>query len=317
MCKAGVCAPSVDTIGTMNAENIKNKPDPVRTENQGLPDGRVTIVTDSAASLPAELRRKHEIAVVPIRIQVGKDSYQDGVDLNEQEFYQKLDGDIMPTTSSPAPTDFVHAYRLLAQKAKEIISIHITGDGSATCQVARLAAESVQEEVEVSVYDSRAVSMGIGFMAIEAAKGAMQGLNKEEILAKLDSVRDRLQTFVAIPTLKYLYKSGRVRQGQAILASLLSIKPIVEVKDGALKVAGQVRTFSKALTRILDLAHQSVGNVPSIVAIMHANAQDEAQKFAEKVKAKLNVEELFIGEVGPALAIHGGPGMIGIVLYRA
>ncbi len=275
---------------------------------------QVEIVTDSAASLTEEMRTTHQISVVPIWVQIGDKSYRDGVDLPLDTFYSSLDGKHMPLTSSPPPNDFVQVYRRLAQKAKDIISIHITADGSATCQVATIAAESVPE-ANVTVYDSKGVSMGIGFLAIEAAKAAVQGLRKEEIIAALDQLRSRMHTYVAIPTLKYLRKSGRVRQGQAILASLLSIKPVLEIKDGMVKVVDHVRTFPNAVTRILDLAAAAAGNVPAVVAIMHANALAQAEALAERVKKRLNVKEVLIGEAGTALAVHGGPGMIGIVLY--
>lgn len=274
----------------------------------------VRIVTDSAASLDEETRLKHDIAVVPLWVQIGDQAFKDGVDLTPEKFYTSLDGPHMPTTSSPAPNDFIQVYRNLARKAKEIISIHVTADGSATCQVASMAAESVPE-VDVTVYDSKGVSMGIGFLALEAARAAMQGLRKDEIVARLDSLRSRIHTFVAIPTLKYLQKSGRVRQGQAVLASLLSIKPVLEVKDGVVKVVDHVRTFSRAVGRMLDLAAATAGNLPTVVAVMHANAKAEAEAVAERIRQRLDVRELVIGEAGTALAVHGGPGMIGIVLY--
>jgi DegV family protein with EDD domain len=275
---------------------------------------QVEIVTDSAASLTEEMREKNQISVVPLWVQIGDQAFKEGVDLTPEKFYASLDGPHMPTTSTPPPNEFIQLYRNLARKAREIISIHVTADGSATCQVAAMAAESVPE-ADVTVYDSKGVSMGIGFLAMEAAKAAMQGLRKEEIIGKLDSLRSRMHTFVAIPSLKYLQRSGRVRQGQAILASLLSIKPVLEVKDGVIKVVDHVRTFSKAVARILDLASSAAGNLPAVVAVMHANARAEAESLAERVKLRLNVKEIVIGEAGAALAVHGGPGMIGIVLY--
>lgn len=275
---------------------------------------RVEIVTDSASSLPPGTAEKHGISVVPISVQIGDRSYREGVDLSPEAFYASLDGPQMPKTSSPPPNEFIQVYRYLARRAKDIISIHITSDGSATCQVAALAAESVPE-ADITVYDSMAVSMGVGFLAIEAAKAALQGFRKDEILNKLDSLRARMRTFVAIPTLKYLRRSGRVRQGQAILASLLSIKPVLEVKDGMVKVVGHVRTFPSALSRILDLASNAAGSLPAVVAVMHANARAQAEAVAEAVRKRLNVRELVIGDAGTALAVHGGPGMIGIVLY--
>lgn len=275
---------------------------------------KVGIVTDSASGLYDYPLKDRLISVVPISICIGDKNYKDGVDLPVQEFYKKLTGKIMPKTSSPPPIDFVAAYRKMAEKVDSIISIHVTKDGSATCDAAYLAAK-LSPGVDVTVYDSKAVSMGVGFMALEAEKYARNGLGKEEILEKLDSIRDGLKTVVAIPTLSYLQRSGRVRKGQAVLASLLCIKPVLEIKDGMLKVSDTVRTFQNALGKILDLASDSAGNIPVTIAVMHANVKEEAEKFAEKVKERLNTKNIYVGEVGPALAIHGGPGMIGIVFY--
>jgi len=275
---------------------------------------KVRVVTDSAASLSEDMKKKYQISVVPIWIQIGDRSYKDGVEISCEEFYRKLDGKTLPTTASPAPNDFAQVYKRLAQEAKNIISIHVTSKGSSTCQVASLAAKTVKE-ADITVYDSRTVSMGVGLLAIEAAKAAMQGFGKKQILARLDFVREKLRVFVAIRTLKYLQKSGRVGKGQAMLASILSIKPVLEVKDGMLKMVDCVRTFSRALNRVLDLAFDAVGNVPTIVAVMHANAKEEAEKFAHKLSQKIKVSQLIIGEVGASLAVHGGPGMIGVVLY--
>ena len=244
---------------------------------------KVRIVTDGASSLPEDLQDKYEISVVPIWLQIGDRSYKDGVNITADEFYRQLDGPEMPGTSAPPPSDFVEVYRRLAEKAKDIISVHVMKEGSATSQVAGLAAQSVPE-ANVTVYDSGSVSMGIGFLALEAAKCAMRGLSKEEILSRLDSLKSRIYAFAAIPTLKYLRKSGRVSRGKAALASLLSIKPILEIKDGVIGVVDQVRTFSKALTRMLELAHEVVGNHPAVVAVMHANAPEAAKEYARAVK---------------------------------
>ncbi len=279
-----------------------------------IAEPHVAIVTDSASSLPEELRVENGITTVPIWVQIGDESLKDGVDLTNDELYERLDGPLMPSTSAPPPSEFIEVYRTLAKKMKDIISVHIMSQGSATCEVASLAAESVPE-ANVTVYDSGSVSMGVGFLALEAARCALRGLKKEEILVKLDYIKSRLYAFAAIPTLKYLRRSGRVSRGKAALASLLSIKPVLEIKDGVISVVDQVRTFPRALDRILELAHNVAGRKPAVVAVMHANAPDAAREFAAQVRKRLNVKDMVVGEAGPVLACHGGPGLIGIVLY--
>jgi DegV family protein with EDD domain len=281
---------------------------------QETAEPQVAIVTDSASSLPEDLRRRFGISTVPIWIQIGDESLKEGVDLSNDEFYKRLDGPLMPSTSAPPPSEFIEAYRTLAKKMKDIISVHIMSQGSATCAIASLAAESVPE-ANVTVYDSGSVSMGVGFLALEAGRCALRGLKKEDILAKLDYIKSRIYAFAAIPTLKYLRRSGRVSRGKAALAALLAIKPVLEIKDGVISVVDQVRTFPRALDRILELAHNAVGKRSAVVAVMHANAPDAANDFAAQVKKRLNVKEMIVGEAGPVLAVHGGPGLVGLVLY--
>lgn len=275
---------------------------------------RVKVVTDSASGLPREIEKQYDITVVPIPIQIGEGSYKEHVNLSADDFYRLLDGEVMPKTSSPSPGEFVETYIRLASAASEIISVHVTAKGSGTCQSAKVAADSVAEKVKVHVYDSNTVSMGTGFLSIEAAKAALEGLTIDQIKERLDALKDRIRAFVALPTLKYLQKSGRLSHGQAVFGSLLSIKPVIEVKDGLLEVVDKVRSYPRALDRVVELAAEAVSKIPSRVAVMHGNSYEEAVKFAEQLKKRINITQLVIGEVGASLAVHGGPRMIGVVL---
>ena len=272
------------------------------------------VVTDSAASIPRQMQEQYGVSVVPIWIQVSDRTYREREDISTEEFYGMMQGEQIPCTSSPPPGEFVKVYRQLAARFKEILSIHITAKASATYQAAKMAAESIHE-AKVTVYDSGTVSMGTGFMVLEAAKAALGGLKVEEIIPKLDAIKDRVHAFVAIPTLQYLRKSGRVSQGQSILGSILSVKLVLELKDGILRVVDKVRRYPRALERVVELASSAVGGAPSRVAVMHANCPDEALRLCERVRERINVKELVVGDVGAALAVHGGPGMTGIILY--
>lgn len=274
----------------------------------------VCVVTDSSSGLTKDMETASGINVVPLWVQLGNESFREGVDISAQEFYGKLDGQTMPVTSAPAPGEFVRIYKSLAKKASDILSIHITAKGSSTCQTARLAAQSVPE-ARVTVYDSQTISMGTGFLAMEAARAAQDGLKLEEILARLDKLKAKIRVYAAIPTLEYLRRSGRVTQGQALLASLLSIKPVLEVIEGEVRIVDRVRTYPRALERMLELACDAVGSLPARVAVMHTNCFEGARKFADAVAKRIKVEDLFIGEAGAALAVHGGPGLVGIALY--
>ncbi len=275
---------------------------------------KVKVVTDSSSGLPKDVEKQYEISVVPIPIQVGEQSFKEGVDLSAEEFYERLDGNIMPKTSSPSPGDFIEVYRRLAKISDEVISIHVTAKGSGTCQSAKVAADSIADKMRICIYDSNTVSMGAGFLSIEAAKAAFEGLSLSQIRERLDALKSKIKAFVAIPTLKYLQKSGRLSHGQAIFGSILSIKPVIEVKDGILQVVDRARSYPRALERVVELAANAVANIPTRVAVMHANSYDEAVKFAEQLKERINIKQLIIEEVGVSLALHGGPGMIGVIL---
>ncbi len=275
---------------------------------------KIKVVTDSATGLPEQIRERYGITVVPIPIQIGKESFRENVDITAEEFYGCLDGKEIPKTSSPSPGDFMETYSRLSKVAHGIISVHVTARGSGTCQAAELAAESLPENVDVCVYDSNTVSMGTGFLSIEAAKAALEGLNLDQIRKRLDTFKDKIRAFVAIPTLKYLQKSGRVSKGQAVFGSILSIKPVIEVKDGLLEVVARVRSYPNALEKIIELASQAVSDIPSRVAVMHANNCKEAIKVGARLKKRLNIRNLIVSEIGASLAVHGGPGLIGIIL---
>jgi hypothetical protein len=170
----------------------------------------IAIVTDSAASLPQELVEKYGVTVVPIQIQFEDDAYRDGIDITREEFYRKLDGHVMPSTSQPAPSDFINVYERLLARFKTIISIHITSEGSGTCQVANIA-KARFPGADIEVFDSKSASMGIGFLVVEAAEAVLSGKTKEEILRLLTELRPRIVSYAVIDSIRHLLKSGRFR----------------------------------------------------------------------------------------------------------
>lgn len=273
----------------------------------------IAIVTDSSASLPQELVDKYDVTVVPMQIQFDNEAYRDGVDITREEFYRKLDGPVMPSTSQPAPSDFIHAYEKLLDRFKTIISIHITADGSGTCQVANIA-KARFPGADIEVFDSESASMGIGFLVQEAAEAILSGKTKEEILRLLTELRPRIRSYAMIDSIRHLLKSGRVRAGQALIASLLSVKPLISIKQGVVVVVDRVRTRRAALDRLVELTLEAVGNNPkSRLAVVHGNVLGEANRLCERLRPLVGCKEIIVTDIGPALAIHGGPGIIGVV----
>lgn len=271
---------------------------------------RIAIVTDSAASVPPELAREVELEIVPMGIQIGNQFLREGIDMTTEEFYKQLEEKENITTSQPSPGDFLDVYNKLVGKAKEIISIHVTSKQSGTVRVAELLKEHIP--IRITVVDSESASMGQGFIALAAARAALLGKSREEILEIIKRAKEKVAVFVAVPTMKYLARSGKVSRLQAMVASLLTIKPILGVKDGLVQAIDKKRSYDQALQRLLDLVEERFPTEKLTIAVLHSNALTMAEDFKEKVKARLRSAQVFIAEMGASLAVHGGQGMLGI-----
>ncbi|MDD2202670.1 MAG: DegV family protein [Firmicutes bacterium] len=276
---------------------------------------RVRIVTDSSNGIPPDIVDEYGITVVPIQIQFGTESFKEGVDLSYGEFYRRLEEPVLPTTSQPAPGDFVNAYKSLVGECDEILSLHLSSKASGTCQSARLAAEMI-DGVEIAIVDTQTASMGTGLLTIAAAEAAKEGKSSEEITDLVMRGTEGTHVFVALPTLKYLRRSGRVPQVQAWVASLLSINPILTTHDGVVEAIERVRTFGASVRRMVELAAESCGGKAKRLVLMHANAAEEARSLLEDVRSRISFERVYLSEMGGSMAVHGGAGMLGIALSQ-
>ena len=275
----------------------------------------VRIVTDRSYGIPPDIVDEYGITVVPIQIQFGTESFKEGVDLPYGEFYRRLEEPVLPTTSQPAPGDFVNAYKSLVGECDEILSLHLSSKASGTCQSARLAAEMI-DGVEIAIVDTQTASMGTGLLTIAAAEAAKEGKSSEEIIDLVMRGAEGTHVFVALPTLKYLRRSGRVPQVQAWVASLLSISPILTTHDGVVEAIERVRTFGASVRRMVELAAESCGGRAKRLVLMHANAPDEARALLDVIRSRISFERVYLSEMGGSMAVHGGAGMLGIALSQ-
>jgi DegV family protein with EDD domain len=278
----------------------------------------IKIVTDSTCDLPAELYTRHNITVVPINIQFGTETFQEGVNIDRCTFYQRIDetGKI-PTTSQPSVGQFREVYQALIDGgATEIISMHVTAKLSGTCRSAEMAAQEVSG-AKIHVFDSACGSAGLGFMALEAARMAEAGETLSAIIKRLEEIRSRMNIFLTLQDLRYARMSGRVGRLQSALASVLNVKPVIALQDGIIDVTERTRSRRKALDRLLVLTEQVVGRQdPVNVAVMHAEAEEEARALLERAKERFNCQETFIEDLAISLAVHFGPGTVGLVSYQ-
>ena len=277
----------------------------------------IKIVTDSTCNLSPEQFQRYDIRVAPISIQFRTETYEEDIDIDRDLFYKKIDElGIIPTTSQPSPGRFADYYRELTDQGHSILSIAITSKHSGTYQSAVLAKDMVPE-ADVEVFDSATISFGTGYMVLEAARAAEAGQSRENILKRLEEIRDNMCLCLTPATLKYLQMSGRVGRLATALGSLLDLKPVITVEDGLLEARENVRTRAKAINRLLELAEEAMGTTDPInIAAIHAKSPEEGQALLEKAQARFNCRETMIGDLVASLTVHGGPGILGLFAYK-
>lgn len=270
----------------------------------------VRVVTDSACDLPQELIDAHAIEVVPLTIRFGDTEYVDREELSTEGFWQRLQSsDVLPETAAPSAGAFESRFRgLIERGATGIVCINLSSRLSATMQAAQVAAAAVGGDCPVQVIDSLTCSMGLGRLCLTAARRASDGDSLDRIVDEVIGRRDRTQLFGALDTLEFLKRGGRIGNARALLGSMLSIKPVVEVRDGVVEEAGKVRTRSKSLRVLADkVAAQPIDTL----SVLHGMADDvdDLLELLEPIKPR---DEIILGTVGPVIGTHAGPGVIGV-----
>ena len=275
----------------------------------------VRVVTDSTADLPAELVRELNITVVPAYISIKGRSYRDGVDISQDEVYKKLvESDSPITTSQPTPNDFATAYKHVLKEADEIVSIQATSRLSGIYQSAVQAREMVNARGRIEVVDSASVSMGLGLVTIAAARLAKAGVSLSGVLEESHQAIKQVHIWAFFDTLKYVFRGGRLGKASALLGTMLTVRPMLTMKDGILHPAGLVRTRARGMEKLLDYVRK-FQNVQDI-GIVHSTTPEEAQTLRCRLSALLDKNRIYVSRLGPALGVHGGPGTL-ILALRA
>jgi DegV family protein with EDD domain len=274
----------------------------------------VKIVTDSGADLPDQLAKELGITVVPLYIRFGEEVYRDRVSISEDEFYERLTHDpVHPSTTQPGPQDFLEAYQKLSADADGIVSIHISGKLSGTCNSALMAKGMLEGECPVEVVDSETLSMSVGLIVIAAAEMAKAGESLDKIVERVKQAIPKTYLFFLLDTLEYLRRGGRIGKAKALMGSILSVKPMLTIKDGELVPAGQARTRAKGIDKLFDFV-ENAGNIQDL-AVVYNTTPDEAQALAERLGSVFAKEKIRMSRVGPGLGVHGGPGAM-LVSFR-
>ncbi|MEV0678130.1 DegV family protein [Actinosynnema sp. NPDC050436] len=270
-----------------------------------------TIVTDSTAYLPEGFAERHGIRVVPLHVAVDGRSMLDGVDFGPAELASALGEHRRVTTSRPTPGEMAEVYRsVLADGADEIVSVHLSRELSGTWEAARLAAEEVAPD-RIRVVDSRATGMGLGFAAL-AASSTPDGVLAEKAAADAAA---RTRMFFCVETLDHLRRGGRIGAAAALVGTALAVKPLLHVDDGRIVPLEKVRTTSRAIGRLVDLAAAAAGPGPVGLAVHHLAAPERAAELATSLDERVpGSAGCLISEVGAVIGAHTGPGVLGVVV---
>ncbi len=273
----------------------------------------VKIVTDSTADLPSEVAKKLGITVVPVYVRFGQEVYRDGVDISCDEFYQKLaEGSTHPSTSQPTPADFANTYRQLSKETNEIVSIHLSSKTSGTYNSALQGRELVRAGCRIEVVDSFSVSMGLGLIAMAAARLAEAGESLQAVMEEVCQAIPRTHLLGVFDTLKYLLLGGRIGKAKALLGSVLSVKPLLTFRDGEFLPAGLARTRAKGIERLFNFVKDALSIQE--VAIVHSTTPDEASSLKERIGSIFDKRQIHLARLGPALGVHGGPSTLAVAL---
>ena len=270
----------------------------------------VRIVSDSACDLPPALCEELGIEIVPLSIRFGADELVDRVELTTEAFWERLARTtVLPETAAPSVGAFESTFRNLQESGADgIVCINLSSLLSATMQSAQIAAKAFDGVCPVEVIDSKSASMGIGMQCLEAARVARDGGDLAAVVAAVESARDRSHVLFTVDTLEYLRKGGRIGGAQAMLGSMLSIKPVITVKDGAVEPAGKVRTRSKALRFVVDQVKERP--VESL-CVLHAQAPD-VDEFVAMLEPIVPDSNIVVAMIGPVVGVHTGPGAMGV-----
>lgn len=275
----------------------------------------VAIVTDSTADLPLDLVASRSITIVPLTLHLDGQSLLDGVDITPAEFYRRLPvASTHPTTSQPSPGRFAHVYSNLLADFESIVSIHISETLSGT-HASAVQGAAMTDSKRIHVIDSHVVSMSLGLVTLAASTMAAQGADASSIESAVNAMRPHVQTYFSVATLEFLRRGGRIGRASALLGSVLQVKPVLCIRDGQVTPLERVRTFDRALNRVVELATAVDRGKGVCVIVGHADAEADAEKVARRLAPV--AETLLIQPLGPVVGAHAGPGVVGVGCYPA
>ncbi|MDI6711060.1 MAG: DegV family protein [Bacillota bacterium] len=278
---------------------------------------KIALITDSTCDLPDDIVREYDIRILPLKVLYQDHAYDDRFEIGSPDVIATIDREI-PRTSMPAPARVTELLnQLVGEGFTHAVAIHLSSGLSGTGNVVRMVGEQVHS-LRLEVIDSKSISMGLGFLVREAGVLIKDGLNLDEVSRRVRSLQERIQAFFIVRSLEYLRRNGRIGLVPATLGSILDIRPVISINEaGKYYAYTKVRGWRRALARIADIVREKAAGARINLAVMHAGAPDDGRELHQRVlETGVAIEKLFLGEIGPGMIVHSGPGLVGLAFYR-
>ncbi|MEN6480627.1 MAG: DegV family protein [Anaerolineaceae bacterium] len=277
---------------------------------------KIAVVTDSTAYIPEQVKKGLPIFTIPLHVNLGGKTYDDGVDLQPQEFYERIKTEKeIPQTSQATPSEIFNFYKNLLEQGYKIISIHLSEKLSSTLDAAKIAKKELSS-AKIELVDSQTAAAALAFHVVEAAKAVVAGASLGEVKALAENMRQHTHIYFIPGSLEFLQRGGRIGGAAAFLGSILQIKPLLENHDGIIDAVEKVRTMSRAMSRLIDLVEKKVGDSSDIhLAGLYADIPEMADQIVTLAIERLGIERIkdsFITTISPVLGTHIGPGSVGL-----
>lgn len=276
---------------------------------------KIAVVTDSTAYIPSEYTSKHKITVAPQVLIWGNETFKDGIDIRSEEFFSRLkSGKTMPSTSQVSPATMQSIFQPLVEQGYEVLGIFISSKLSGTLQSAIQGKEMMGASGEkVTLVDSQATAMALGFQALAAARAVEAGASLPEAISLARSAHEKTGVMFAVETLEFLHRGGRIGGAQRFIGAALNLKPILELRNGLVEGVERIRTKTKAHDRILEMVvDKTKGKSGVRLASLHANAAEDARSLLDRASQQISPVETIFTEVSPVVGTHTGPGTVGL-----
>jgi len=277
---------------------------------------RIALLTDSACDLPKELIERFRIKVLPLSVIYPEKTYHDRINIQPQEVYERMPDEI-PTTSMPTPQEVSNLLEEIRQEGfTHVLALHLSSALSGTFDMVQAMAREF-EDLVIKVLDTRTLSIGTGWMVLEAARDIASGLGFTKTIDNIQQLQSRVKVYYVLETLEYLRRGGRIGSVAAMLGQFLHLKPIISVdEEGKYYTYAKARGRKKSIEKLAEIVEHAVQKGPIKLAVMHGGAREEFQRLLERFQQLPNIKELIASDISPALGVHTGPGLLGVCVVE-